>query len=426
MMHRVALLLALMVAGTGRADVAPASLPPPARLDPEHALTAAWAEVARGDLDGALTDLDALLAAQPNFRLAHLLRGDLLAARAGALAGFGAAAGADAESLADLRAEAELRLAAQRAAPAPGLLPAPLLALAPSERHALVYDAARARLYLFAAADGVPVLVRDFYASHGKLGADKRREGDKRTPVGVYRMAGWLAPTALTDFYGAGAFPISYPNAWDRREGRDGFGIWLHGAPRETYARAPRASDGCVVLANADVEALRALVDPQRTPVVIAEALEWLPRSEWVARRDALLAAVERWRRDWESREPTRYLAHYAVGFVSGEGQSLAGWRAHKQRVLAASSRVEVGIEDLSVQADPLRPELAVVSFVQDYAADNLSDRMAKRQYWVREGSAWRIAWEGAVALDQGQPQRSAPLQVRRTAVPTAVRVAPR
>jgi murein L,D-transpeptidase YafK len=398
------LVLALLVASGAAGDVAE-----PVAADPEHALAGALAQVARGDLDRALGTLDALIAAQPNFRLAHLVRGDVLAARGAVLTGFGSGAGAAAEreALADLKAEAEARLAALATKPGAELLPASLLRFAPDERHALVYDAQRARLYLFEVRDGRPALVADYYASHGKAGGDKRREGDKRTPTGVYRMSGWLAPADLTDFYGAGAFPISYPNAWDRREGRDGFGIWLHGTPRDTYARAPRASDGCVVLANADLRSIRAIVDPRRTPVVVAERLDWVPREHWLAERDALEQKVERWRLDWQSRDADRYLSHYSAGFVSAEGQDRSDWDAHKRRVLAARRFVEVGVSDLSLQLDPRRPDLAVATFSQSYAADNLSGGMQKRLYLVREQGEWRIAWEGESARDLGRPMRA-------------------
>ncbi len=421
-----ALLLGLALFGfaSTRADVAD-TMP----LDPEHALAGALAAVARGDLDHALITLDALLAVQPNFRLAHLVRGDVLAARGAVLTGFGSGsdpAGVERDVLADLKAEAEARLTALHTRPSAGLLPASLLRFATAERHALVFDATRARLYLFEVRDGAPVLIADYYASHGKAGGDKRREGDKRTPTGVYRMAGWLAPADLTDFYGAGAFPISYPNAWDRREGRDGFGIWLHGTPRDTYARAPRASDGCMVLANADVRALRALLDPQHTPVVVAERLAWVPREHWLAERDALEQAVERWRTDWQGRDAGRYLSHYSASFVSAEGQDRSDWDAHKRRVLAARKFIEVGVSDLSLQLDPRRPDLAVATFTQAYAADNLSGSMQKRLYLVREGGDWRIAWEGEAARDLGRPLRArSQLLSQKAPPPQTVRASP-
>lgn len=411
--------LALMLtAGLGTADVAPMPVAP-ARVSapmmapitaavprtPERELADALQRIGVGDLDGALAGLDALLVRQPNFRLAHLARGDALLARAGALANFGGAARGDSESLADLRSEATLRLDALRGPGGADVVPAALLRFAPHERHAIVVDTRRARIFVYRQTDGLPELVADFYASHGKLGADKLREGDKRTPIGVYRVAGWLSPAELTEFYGAGAFPLTYPNAWDRRAGRDGFGIWLHGAPRTTYARAPRASDGCVVLANDDLRALVTFVDGARTPVVIEDGVRMVAPATLRAERFALEQAIESWRADWQSRNPDRYLAHYARDFASEDGLDRAGWGEHKRRVNAAKRYIEVGVGELSLQR--VGDDLAVATFAQDYRSDNLSGAMQKRQYWVREDGVWRIAWEGDATKDLGRPMRS-------------------
>jgi hypothetical protein len=44
----------------------------------------------------------------------------------------------------------------------------------------------------------------------------------------------------------------------------------------------------------------------------------------------------------------------------------------------------------------PGRDDLAVVTFEQDYTSSNLSNQMAKRQYWLREKGGWHILYEGA------------------------------
>ena len=75
---------------------------------------------------------------------------------------------------------------------------------------------------------------------------------------------------------GIGAFPLNYPNEWDAREGRNGHGIWLHGTPRDTYSRPPRASDGCVVLTNEDLDDLTKRLQVRLTPVIIADGVEWV------------------------------------------------------------------------------------------------------------------------------------------------------
>ena len=92
-------------------------------------------------------------------------------------------------------------------------------------------DSRRSRLYVFANAHGRPQLIADYYVTLGKNGIEKTREGDQKTPIGVYHVTANLPRKKLTDFYGAGAFPINYPNEWDERQGRNGHGIWLHGMP---------------------------------------------------------------------------------------------------------------------------------------------------------------------------------------------------
>lgn len=89
----------------------------------------------------------------------------------------------------------------------------------------------------------------------GKNGTDKRVEGDKRTPMGVYQITEQLPRAGLADLYGDGAFPAAnYPNEWDRQQKRGGHGIWLHGVPSNTYSRPPRSSDGCVVAPIPDLK----------------------------------------------------------------------------------------------------------------------------------------------------------------------------
>jgi ketosteroid isomerase-like protein len=160
--------------------------------------------------------------------------------------------------------------------------------------------------------------------------------------------------------------------------------------------------------------------------VVVAEHLDWVPREHWLAERDALDQAVERWRLAWQSRDADRYLGHYSAGFVSAEGQDRSDWDAHKRRVLAARRFVEVGVSDLSLQLDPRRPDLAVATFTQAYAADNLSGEMQKRLYLVREQGEWRIAWEGESVHDRGRPMRAKnQLLAQKSATPQAVRASP-
>ncbi|MBK8015338.1 MAG: L,D-transpeptidase family protein [Betaproteobacteria bacterium] len=235
----------------------------------------------------------------------------------------------------------------------------------------------------------------DYYITIGKNGVEKSREGDKRTPVGVYHVTANLPRAKLTDFYGSGAFPLNYPNEWDRRNGRDGHGIWLHGTPRDTYSRPPRASDGCVVLTNQDLESIEKYLQVGVTPVVIANDVQWVSNADVGQSRAELETAIEQWRNDWESLQTDRYLGHYASGFSSGSA-GLAEWAAQKRQVNAGKQWVKVKLDDVSLFLYPGQQPLAVSTFTQDYRSNNLSNVMKKRVYWIREGSRWKIIQESA------------------------------
>lgn len=365
-----------------------------AAADADMALGEVIRDIEHRRTDDALKKVDALLLRYPNFRLAHLIRGDLLLARTRPLSAFGDSPEAPAEKLADLREEAIARLKAYRNRPPSNYVPRYLLQMEPDQKFAIVVDTQRSRLYIYQNDNGRPRFVADYYIAHGKFGAEKTREGDKRTPVGVYHVTANLPRQKLSDFYGSGAFPINYPNEWDRQQGRNGHGIWLHGTPSDTYSRPPRASDGCVVLTNQDLDTLSGYLQVGLTPVIISNTIEWLSLDDWASERTALNREIEAWRKDWESRDVDRYLAHYSRSFRNNEGD-YGQWAQQKRLVAAGKSWVKVDLSKLSVFRNPGKQDMIVVTFEQDYRSNNLSNVLKKRQYWVKEGGRWKIIYEG-------------------------------
>jgi murein L,D-transpeptidase YafK len=366
-------------------------------LTPEDRLSSVFEAVEANKLDDAMKKVDSLIADYPNFRLAYLVRGDLLLARTRALETIGnVVKTVPQERVEELREEALARLRALRDRPGEEWLPRYVLQLHPEQKHALVVDSRRSRLYVFANSGGKPKLVADYYVTLGKKGVDKTREGDQKTPLGVYTVIANLPRSKLTDFYGSGAFPINYPNEWDKRQGRNGHGIWLHGVPSNMYSRPPRASDGCIVLSNQDLDALGRNLQVGLTPVIIADQIEWVDSVAIERDRTGLAAAMEQWRADWQSRDTDRYLAHYSQRFASGN-QDLRAWSEHKRKVNAGKTWIKVGLSRVSMLRYPRERDVVVVTFDQDYRSDGLANVMRKRQYWVKEGDRWKILYEGSV-----------------------------
>jgi len=394
-LYRVLLILACgvwPVSGVAGPDTAHAQKP--LHSQAETQLMEALGLVQKGDYDSAISDLSDLVAARPNFRLAQLVYGELMVARAG-----GSAEATVSDELLDQRdallEEAKSRWAHRAGLATDGKVPASILTLAPQYKHVVVADLANNRVYLFANEHGTPRLIADFYATIGRGGAGKQKEGDMRTPVGVYHITRFINDNSLPEIYGVGALPVNYPNALDRKRGRTGYGIWLHGVPRATYSRSPRASEGCVVIANDDFTTIFEHVTPGRTPVVMTDGMKWISVAEATRQRDSLLAAIESWRQSWQAIDTDALVAYYAPDFISDEGLDKAEMTAHKKAVNSAKTRISVTLDQMSMFRYPGEQDMAKVTFNQDYNSNNYNGESRKTQYWQREEDGrWQIVLE--------------------------------
>ncbi len=380
------------------------------RTDFEARLLRGLIHFRKGYHDAALEDMELLVDKAPEFHLAHLVRGDLLLSRSKAVSDVGyngiiktldVDAGDNGLTREALRHEARVRIEGYLDSLYADRIPGPLLTLGENVSTAILVDKANNRLYLYenAGPDKPPRRIRDYYVSTGQAEGNKYVEGDLRTPEGVYFVQHYITDSDLPDLYGKGAFTLNYPNAWDERQGKTGYGIWLHGTESGFYSRPPLDSEGCVVMPNLDLEAIKPYIEPGRTPVVIAERLEWLTRDAWEGRRAELKDAVEGWRSDWESMSTERYLAWYDDEFWS-PSRERDEWDAHKKAVLAGKTEQTIELDNLTLLGYPSEAaageRLVVAQFRQDYDSNNFSSVMNKRLYLRRDYDRWNILFEGA------------------------------
>ncbi len=367
--------------------------------DPDAALIAIYKDLGANNLRQAQAKADALVAAYPNFLLAQLIRGDLLLMHSRPITGLGSGANATPAQLADLRNEAMVRLNSLRERPNPELVPRALLKLRDDQRYALLADTKHSRLFVYENLRGQLKLISDYYITQGKLGVHKLKEGDQKTPIGVYYITSRLPRARLPDFYGVGALPINYPNEWDRVNGRSGSGIWLHGTPSGSYSRPPLASDGCVVLTNPDLQKLFGSVVIGKTPVVIGEQVEFVSKQQWAKEREAVDQMIEHWRRDLESLNTQTFLQHYSAQFKSATGEDLATWSAKQQQAMVGVKEMSIKLQDETLFAYPDRHDLIVATFTQNVTIGKRHQQQRKRQYWLNEGKGknWKVVYEGNI-----------------------------
>ncbi len=231
--------------------------------------------------------------------------------------------------------------------------------------------------------------------SIGQGGTGKERAGDQRTPLGIYFVTEQLDTTRLHDRYGVTAFPLDYPNAWDRRNGRSGDGIWVHGVDPRGGARPPLDTDGCIALPNERLLALEQQFEANITPVLIATELVWVESGTVAELRAGLESAVMRWAADLEQGDMYAWLNAYDDAFQHW-GMDKEAWSAFSLETVGQRPISAVRVSDLLLLADPVVEGLYLSRFQLEISEGEERKVISRRRmYWRRsESGAFRIIAE--------------------------------
>nr|WP_240331963.1 L,D-transpeptidase family protein [Sulfurospirillum tamanensis] len=232
-------------------------------------------------------------------------------------------------------------------------------------------------LKVFEFEKGNPVLQMQHPVITG-IGGDKQREGDLKTPVGVYEVVRRFVPS--DPFYGQIAFALSYPNIMDKRMGKDGYGIWIHGHPLNSAQRYDQNTRGCVVMTNDLLDIFDAKVQEKKTLTLISEAGEPKVEKETIV---ALLTQVFEWRNAWKYSDVNRYMTFYHEDFRRFDGMRLEEFTRMKRTIFSRNEDKMILFNDLAVVPYPNeegRP-LFRVSYHQTYETKNYQHRGNKEIY---------------------------------------------
>ncbi len=369
----------------------------------EAMLENVYALLRQGERSTAVAQTEQLVTSFPHFQLGQLLFAELLNEGLAQpidpkeIPGKETASGEDRYD--ELLLESNRRLNRPTIDTLKGLVPSNIISLSPQNPYVIAVDASKSRLYWFANKTVDPLkprleLLLDTYVSVGQKGTGKLREGDGRTPLGVYFVNKNLKGQPLPDLYGAGALTLNYPNAIDVMRGQTGSGIWLHGTPSTQYARAPWATDGCVVMSNPEMDRLLSLKNLERTPVLIADKLEWVSSDRSVPDRDAFKIRLDQWIRDRQTSNLESLKTLYSPQYQR-DGKGLSAWWPE----IAATAQVTGHGGPVNLQSILQWKDTQDYIVVNVYNPNTPKGKVPQqlRMYWAKEGNQWQILYEGPV-----------------------------
>jgi murein L,D-transpeptidase YafK len=208
-------------------------------------------------------------------------------------------------------------------------------------------------------------ILESFATDMGKNDGEKTKANDFRTPTGIYFLQKRMTqPEIPFSLYGNLAFSTDYPNIFDKREAKTGYGIWLHAVPDSIPLT--RGSRGCVVVRNAVIQKLQDYVKLGQTPLVIFNEVNFVTYERHLELRKKYRDFFEGWRKSWQTQDVDSYIRFYDESFKNDQ-MDYKKWYTHKRRLKALYKTIKV---DLSVPLIIQNKDQVVIRTLQTYASD--------------------------------------------------------
>ena len=232
-------------------------------------------------------------------------------------------------------------------------------------------------------------LLHSFRIAIGKGIGDKVREGDNRTPEGIYFSLKHIEESnLLASKYGQSAIPLNFPNHFDRLQGKTGYGIWLHGAGNDKRMEESNVTEGCIAFYNADILKLEQWLLPNRGAVVIAKNFSEVNRQDDMKEVFSLTTA---WLQAWKNKQIDNYISFYDSDFRNSH-RDLKAYKSYKRRVFGSYKKMEVKTDLIRVLT---HPKYAVSFMNQDFHGDNRFHSLGRKVlYWQKTANGWKIIKE--------------------------------
>jgi len=207
--------------------------------------------------------------------------------------------------------------------------------------------------------------VKDYSAFVGKEKGDKVREGDLKTPTGIYDITRKIEK--LDSFYGPLAFATSYPNLYDRYRGKDGHGIWIHGLPTEQERE--KFTKGCIAIGNNNLICLEKEIDIDNTLLIINK--DKIIKNVSKEKLALILSQLYRWRYTWLYNDIDGYLNFYSHDFVKNNTMDLKQFKRYKTRIFKKKEKKTILFKYINVIPYPSSSNIYQITFQEIYKSDS-------------------------------------------------------
>jgi murein L,D-transpeptidase YafK len=265
--------------------------------------------------------------------------------------------------------------------------------------HVLIAEKSTHQIHLFENNNGKAVLLKSFQMATGKKSGDKLKEGDFKTPEGIYYFNNFMTKDDLlkkagkeAKIYGAGAFISNYPNEIDKIYHKKGSGIWLHSTNDETRIDKGLDSRGCVVVNNKDLVEISKYIELQKTPLIITQDLQFLKSESHELLKNELVGFFNSWVESWRMKDIEVFMSHYdAEHFIDAKG-SFNQFKKYKGSLFSLPGTPKIEVSHLTILNEK---KYAVIEFIQNYQSRTISDMGKKELYVVKnEEGKWQILRE--------------------------------
>jgi len=275
--------------------------------------------------------------------------------------------------------------------------PQPLL-FADAGEYLLICEKERKILYIFRFSERKFSIVKQYPCIIGANNHEKRRDGDFATPVGVYFFLRFAPGKTLPNIYGYGAYVLNYPNFLDRREGKRGGGIWIHGhIPGKKIGTDIPDTKGCISVSNDTLKEMSGFLKPNGTPIAIVNKLQFNTLENQNAFSKDLLNFMNAWRQAWESINTKKFMSFYSTEFVNSEGMSYQAFKLQKEKTNRTKKFIRVKTENVAILIPPEHGgNIAVVRFLQKYHSNNFNSDSKKIFYLKKGQTGWQIVGESS------------------------------